>query len=31
MVTKYAGKLAGDTITGSAERPSRDGAEMQAE
>jgi len=31
MVTKYAGKLAGDTITGSTERPGRDGAAMQAE
>ncbi len=31
MVTKYVGKLAGDTITGSSERPGRDGAAMQAE
>ncbi len=31
MVTKYVGKLAGETITGSSERPGRDGAAMTAE
>lgn len=31
MVTKYVGKLAGDTITGSTERPGRDGAAVKAE
>ena len=29
--TKYAGKLAGDTITGSTERPGRDGAIQKRE
>lgn len=29
ITTKYAGKLAGDTITGSTERPGRDGNVMK--
>lgn len=31
FVTKYSGKLAGDTITGEAEGPGRDGATQKRE
>lgn len=31
MVTKYVGKLSGDSITGTIERPGRDGAMMKSE
>ena len=31
VVTKYSGKLAGDTITGESEGPGRDGATMKRE
>ena len=31
FVTKYSGKLAGDTITGEAESPGRDGQTMKRE
>jgi len=31
FVTKYSGKLAGDTITGESEGPGRDGATMKRE